>query len=87
VHSGGRGRFGEVVGQMLGEGFHGGLGGVVGRVSGRVGNSLFRAGDDYAGRGGGGGYQGEESADAVDYAEEVHGHDFLEVGGVGPASA
>lgn len=33
------------------------------------------------------GYEGEENREPVDYAEEVYGHYFVEVGCVGPGAA
>lgn len=79
---------------MLREGLDGRFGGVVRGVAGGVGDALFGSRDDYGGWGRRGGRrrrrrrgdEREEGVEAVDDAEEVHVHDLVEVGAVGPVA-
>lgn len=67
---------------MLCQRLHGGFGGVVGRVARRIRDALFAA--CYHNRGGLvlGTDDWNEGVEAIDYAEEVYGHDLMTNGQV-----
>ena len=71
-----RGGVAQIPREVLGEGFDGGFAHIVGDVAGRVSDSLFRAGDNDGGRGGGFADEGEEGGEAIDDSEEV-GFEYL----------